>query len=61
LWVGNIKIHEFQSPVMAMVALAGQAKLTKADSNVKLARVFSPKHNGIGQLLTHLEAFTRSN
>jgi len=46
---------------MAMVALAGQAKLTKADSNVKLARVFSPKHNGIGQLLTHLEAFTRSN
>ena len=32
-----------------------QAKLTKADSNMKLAQVFSPKQNGIGRLLTHLE------
>jgi hypothetical protein len=36
-----------------------QAKLTKADSNVKLAQVFSPKHNGIGRLLTHLETLSQ--
>jgi hypothetical protein len=33
-----------------------QQKLTKADSEVKLAKACSPKRNGVGQFLGHLEA-----
>jgi len=36
-----------------------RAKLAKADSEVKLAKVFSPKRDGVGRLLTHLEGLSQ--